>query len=1221
MLNNKKIKNKESKMKALNSVKSLSVRVIAFVITVSFVLTSGPVGLYAKMLSSDTLRSTATENTGITAQLGEELKRKNEQQPHKTIKRIGILTGGGPASGHNEVIYSVIEEAQKQGGIEVIAIWEGWKGLVDDKLAGQARPLTLEEVEPERHKGGTVIRTSRENPYDKKAAEKGLQLPEKLWANIQKLGLDALIVCGGDDSQGASYQLQQQHPDFLVIGLPKTMDNDINLPKDAWSYGFDTFVQAAAGALERGKRDAQSTNRVLVTGIFGRSAGHVAVHAAAMAKITRTLIPEEGNLDLEQLVQDVKEYYNKNKYAVVLVAEGVSINKYYKNNAAILDKAFAKDEHAMVAFERAARGEKMDSYGNPYLEGAEIIIAAVLEANGLSISRAGKIDYLFRSEDVSPKDREMCNLLGRAAVNNLIEGNNNRILYVDTNGALESIPFAKKVGGRTFDIEEHKEVYLTANQALLPKYLNDGGSSESPSEDSIVSAQPMLNFANVAEVNNALRGILEVGEGGVRIIDDARLRGELIDKLVYDATFNNDPEVVKLCRQLIRDTASAQGAILSSLYSLYVAKAKDKRQYTVPAINIRGMAYNTARPVFTSAVANNVGPFILEIAKSEIGYTAQRPAEFTTSILAAAIKEGYRGPVYLQGDHFQISADVYYGNAKKGIEANPEKAKSDIKEMIREAVAAGFYQIDLDMSTLVDWSKPTANEQQKNNYLETALLTAFVRDLEREFGLDKLGIVVNLGGEIGEIGMGLDKGQQLNSSVEDLRAFMNGYLAELKALGQQIGYELKPVTKIAVQTGTKHGGVRDAQGKVTKAMVSFNTLAETGNVAREEFGLAGVVQHGASTLPPDYFTVFAGKPVPEGMSVDETLLNEASKTVLGTNPVAEVHLATAYQDTIMEHEQFPAALLAQIWDYILGKIPAKEKEGKDPNKVFVDNRKNAWGSFKLQLWNLPDDIQEAFRNSLEAQFNTVFINLGVRDSHPIIAQASLSQLIIVDNTSYSESAVEFDSFANALKGTKFAKAALVVSANAIFENAGTLTVLKKVKENAGDLIKIAVWAKDEASLEKLKFMGLGEVADMISSDGVDNVLSKLSKEEVAQNRIALLISAQDTKNINLDELKARGINVLNLKNPEAEKLFINSMPLVIARAVAGILQENTEVSIKYKDFLQQNLDNKVISEQNYNTLVNLTSQIPEIPLVKVSEEKAKEVVGAQIIYQATTNQI
>jgi hypothetical protein len=645
---------------------------------------------------------------------------------------------------------------------------------------------------------------------------------------------------------------------------------------------------------------------------------------------------------------------------------------------------------------------------------------------------------------------------------------------------------------------------------------------------------------------------------------------------------------------LIRDTASAQGAILSSLYSLYVAKAKDKRQYTVPAINIRGMAYNTARPVFTSAVANNVGPFILEIAKSEIGYTAQRPAEFTTSILAAAIKEGYRGPVYLQGDHFQISADVYYGNAKKGIEANPEKAKSDIKEMIREAVAAGFYQIDLDMSTLVDWSKPTANEQQKNNYLETALLTAFVRDLEREFGLDKLGIVVNLGGEIGEIGMGLDKGQQLNSSVEDLRAFMNGYLAELKALGQQIGYELKPVTKIAVQTGTKHGGVRDAPG---------------------------VVQHGASTLPPDYFTVFAGKPVPEGMSVDETLLNEASKTVLGTNPVAEVHLATAYQDTIMEHEQFPAALLAQIWDYILGKIPAKEKEGKDPNKVFVDNRKNAWGSFKLQLWNLPDDIQEAFRNSLEAQFNTVFINLGVRDSHPIIAQASLSQLIIVDNTSYSESAVEFDSFANALKGTKFAKAALVVSANAIFENAGTLTVLKKVKENAGDLIKIAVWAKDEASLEKLKFMGLGEVADMISSDGVDNVLSKLSKEEVAQNRIALLISAQDTKNINLDELKARGINVLNLKNPEAEKLFINSMPLVIARAVAGILQENTEVSIKYKDFLQQNLDNKVISEQNYNTLVNLTSQIPEIPLVKVSEEKAKEVVGAQIIYQATTNQI
>jgi len=155
-------------------------------------------------------------------------------------------------------------------------------------------------------------------------------------------------------------------------------------------------------------------------------------------------------------------------------------------------------------------------------------------------------------------------------------------------------------------------------------------------------------------------------------------------------------------------------------------------------------------------------------------------------------------------------------------------------------------------------------------------------------------------------------------------------------------------------------------------------------VAREEYGLAGVVQHGASTLPPDYFTVFAGKSVPEGMAVDETLLNTANKAVLSSNPVVEVHLATAYQDTTLDHEQFPAALSAQIKAYILEKYPAKA--GEDPNKAFVDNRKNAWGPFKVQVWNLPAGIQETIRVSLKTQFDTVFNNLGVKDSRIILAE-------------------------------------------------------------------------------------------------------------------------------------------------------------------------------------------------------------------------------------------
>ncbi|MDD2680273.1 MAG: phosphoglycerate kinase [Candidatus Omnitrophica bacterium] len=524
---------------------------------------------------------------------------------------------------------------------------------------------------------------------------------------------------------------------------------------------------------------------------------------------------------------------------------------------------------------------------------------------------------------------------------------------------------------QTLIIQDKKEnVTLASAFLLVNEELNAVTRTldATTSASSAISTEPQLNFTNVSAVMEALKGIVEVTPTGVKVIDEFALRDSLVDELVYDATFNPDQEIVSQTRKLIKDIAASLGIKPLSTYEHYLQKAKDSRHYTIPAINIRGMAYDTARAVFQSAVSNKVeDSFILEIAKSEISYTSQRPAEYTTSMLAAAIKEGYKHPVYLQGDHFQVASKDYLKNGVEAVEA--------IKKLIREAIEAGFYQIDLDMSQLVDWSKPNADEQQKNNYITTAELTLYVRQLERELGLDKQGIVVNLGGEIGEIGMGLDKANQQNSTTEDMMAFMNGYLATLRILSQQVGYELKPLTKIAVQTGTKHGGVRDAAGKVAKAKVGFNTLGELGKFARETYGLAGVVQHGASTLPEQYFIIFAGNPAPEGTQIDETLLNTQGKSYLEQHPVAEVHLATAYQDTILEHSEFPAELGNEIKNFILQKYPVKE--GQDPNKVFVDNRKNAWGPYKLFVWNLPESIKTPIRRSLKTQFDTVFRNMGM----------------------------------------------------------------------------------------------------------------------------------------------------------------------------------------------------------------------------------------------------
>jgi fructose/tagatose bisphosphate aldolase len=476
----------------------------------------------------------------------------------------------------------------------------------------------------------------------------------------------------------------------------------------------------------------------------------------------------------------------------------------------------------------------------------------------------------------------------------------------------------------------------------------------------------MANFSNQEEVRNSLQGIIELSGDELRIKDKGKLRRELIDKLVFEATFSQDEAVADFCRQLIRKIAVQEGIILGSVYEYYLKKAKDKRKITVPAINIRGMAYNTARAVFEAVKKEKAGIFILEIAKSEIGYTAQKPKEYAASVLAAAIKEEYKGPLYLQGDHFQMNAEKY--------KANPDEEREKIKKLIREAVEAGFYQIDLDMSTLVDFEKENYDAQQALNCKETAILTVYVRDLEKELGLDKAGIVINLGGEIGEIGKGI-KGR--NSSIEDLKAFMRGYSEELNSLNN--GRQIKGITKIAVQSGTQHGGIRDEKGVLIEGVkVSFNTLAELGQVVREEYGLAGVVQHGASTLDPRCFVLFVGHPSPKGFEISEGLLNKDNEKILSDNPVAEVHLATAYQDTILDHPDFPEDLAREIKKWVLENFPPKE--GEDPEKSYINNRKNAWGPFKLKLWSLPGQVQDSFRKSLVEQFSEdVFENLGVKN--------------------------------------------------------------------------------------------------------------------------------------------------------------------------------------------------------------------------------------------------
>lgn len=438
---------------------------------------------------------------------------------------------------------------------------------------------------------------------------------------------------------------------------------------------------------------------------------------------------------------------------------------------------------------------------------------------------------------------------------------------------------------------------------------------------------------------NDLKGIADLQKDiTVKITNKDALKNKKIDAIVYNAVFNKDIAVRDASRWLIRAMSNKLGIVSSSIQSLYEAMGKNQyKGFTVPAINIRGLTYDVARSIFRAAKKGHVGAFIFEIARSEIGYTDQRPAEYAAVILAAAIKEGHEGPVFIQGDHFQINAKKY--------EKDKDAELNTVRNLIKEAIEAGFYNIDIDTSTLVDLNKPDLTEQQRLNFEFAAELTAYIRSLEPKR------INISVGGEIGEVG-------KKNSTVEELKAFMDGYNKTLVAKGKG----LKGISKISVQTGTTHGGVPLPDGTIAKVKLDFDTLKSLSMVARNEYGLSGAVQHGASTLPADAFDKF-----PE----------------TGT---AEVHLATEFQNMIYENSAFPKDFKNEIYEFLRKVCIADKKEGETDEQFIYKTRKNGFGPFKERFWNLPDNVRTKIGEELEIKFDFLFKKLNVIHSKEIISR-------------------------------------------------------------------------------------------------------------------------------------------------------------------------------------------------------------------------------------------
>src|SRR5512145_15902 len=214
-----------------------------------------------------------------------------------------------------------------------------------------------------------------------------------------------------------------------------------------------------------------------------------------------------------------------------------------------------------------------------------------------------------------------------------------------------------------------------------------------------------MAVSTAKDLDVLVQGAVEAVSGTeVRVRDEKALRERLVDQLALAAATADDASARERARWLIRGAARALGVLPASIHPLYAAMGRGEAgPFTCPAINVRGLAYDTCRAVFRAAKKIDASAFLFEIARSEISYTDQRPAEYAAIVLAAALREGWRGPVFIQGDHFQVNAKKYKDNA--------DAEFANVRDLISEGIAAGFYNIDVDTSTLVDLSKPTIKEQ------------------------------------------------------------------------------------------------------------------------------------------------------------------------------------------------------------------------------------------------------------------------------------------------------------------------------------------------------------------------------------------------------------------------------------------------------------------------------------------------------------------------------
>ncbi len=321
--------------------------------------------------------------------------------------RIGILTGGGDCPGLNPVIRAAVRTAIHEG-YEIVGIQNGWKGLIE----GNDKPLDLSSVSGILHRGGTILGTSRANPYKDKAA---LESAKK---NFKVIGLDALIVIGGEDTLGVALKLYRDG--FNVVGVPKTIDNDLS--GTDFTFGFDTAVNIAMEAIDRLHTTAESHHRIMVVEVMGRHAGWIALHSGIAGGADLILIPE-APIKMSEVVEVIRKRSDRGKkFCIIVVAEG------------------AKFEGSEITLE-----ERLDDFGHVRLGGVGEVLARKIEEMTNFETRVTVLGHIQRGGSATAFDRVLGTRFGEKAVQLVKQKKFGQMVALKANEII-SIPIEVAVG-------------------------------------------------------------------------------------------------------------------------------------------------------------------------------------------------------------------------------------------------------------------------------------------------------------------------------------------------------------------------------------------------------------------------------------------------------------------------------------------------------------------------------------------------------------------------------------------------------------------------------------------------------------------------------------------------------------------------------------------------------------------------------------------------------